>query len=876
MNKLISTLFCGALALATVSAQDIAPKYFKLKVADGKYLVQLAEDSTVVSDDAILTNSNAALWEVKKDDRQVSGNYAYQFLNKELGSLKVDSKDFFAVGTYETVFNALDTLGKTGAVAKTLFYTANNAGVSLKSNPDANGVVNSKKGEEIKVILEVPGKRWLTSADLNENTEYTFTFLSDITGAEESTYFFNVAPGHDGDNEVFTIVSKDSKNVFSVDSANWTENSSVNWANQQKAFGFKLGFNKSPFTHFGLYYDPATDKVAVAVRDSSLGWDVEKRKLATSIKSDVAAFVGYAKFVVDSVVTTVDANDYVLGDLPTPENGIVFWVDAPQKGKAIASPFSKNPYVLTIVSKDKAKDGKIKAIQYNKLDVNGGPVDLPKGTSTVEPENQWYIKETVKAGKYYYDVVNRYYGVEYTTDARITKVADGYIFKADGDTLKVTEVTNPAGFKVFSEYERAAQGVKLNIVNSLGAEGATLVLKDDTLVVAGDKDGLAFQVKVADGYAKQDSFPYAGSLTAPKTLSNVNDIYGVYTLFTTSGEDTLFLGFDNVKEKLVLSKYATKSAFVFKSDTEQAYKLLPIYSPLKGDTTLRVHENGAYTEKIDYHNVLASLFTISGTAAKFEYKALPAGHYTFRDESATSTGLDYLTKRENGEAKFLRVGDELKAASVQSDFSLWVDSASVATSGIESLTPSYYILKGAEHFANGDSLKGNFLTVKGKYDELNDSINFVADTLKGVRVNDERAKIKKESAFLFRITDKDSVYEIVPFEEIVKAEPRRLALINGVVVSSSDKTALPILVKGGAEIPVANEDITAADAVKVYAEQGAVRVQNAAGKSVTISNILGQTVATTIITSDDVTIAAPKGIVVVAIEGEKAVKAIVK
>ena len=51
---------------------------------------------------------------------------------------------------------------------------------------------------------------------------------------------------------------------------------------------------------------------------------------------------------------------------------------------------------------------------------------------------------------------------------------------------------------------------------------------------------------------------------------------------------------------------------------------------------------------------------------------------------------------------------------------------------------------------------------------------------------------------------------------------------------------------------------------------------NAAGKSVKITNLLGQAIAETIATSNDVEVNAPAGIVVVAIEGETAVKAIVK
>ena len=72
-----------------------------------------------------------------------------------------------------------------------------------------------------------------------------------------------------------------------------------------------------------------------------------------------------------------------------------------------------------------------------------------------------------------------------------------------------------------------------------------------------------------------------------------------------------------------------------------------------------------------------------------------------------------------------------------------------------------------------------------------------------------------------------------------------------------------------------NETITTSE-VTVIAGNGNVQVVGAEGKKVVITNILGQTVANTVITSDNATIAAPQGVVVVAVEGEEAVKAIVK
>ncbi len=73
----------------------------------------------------------------------------------------------------------------------------------------------------------------------------------------------------------------------------------------------------------------------------------------------------------------------------------------------------------------------------------------------------------------------------------------------------------------------------------------------------------------------------------------------------------------------------------------------------------------------------------------------------------------------------------------------------------------------------------------------------------------------------------------------------------------------------------ANDEVSVSS-VTVISGNGSVQVAGAAGKKVVITNILGQTVANTVLTSDNATIAAPAGVVVVAVEGEEAVKAIVK
>ena len=77
------------------------------------------------------------------------------------------------------------------------------------------------------------------------------------------------------------------------------------------------------------------------------------------------------------------------------------------------------------------------------------------------------------------------------------------------------------------------------------------------------------------------------------------------------------------------------------------------------------------------------------------------------------------------------------------------------------------------------------------------------------------------------------------------------------------------------EAPTANESVDVNE-VSVVAVQGGVVVKGAAGKTVSISNILGQTLAETTLTSDNQTVAVAAGIVIVSVDGEEAVKVLVK
>lgn len=64
--------------------------------------------------------------------------------------------------------------------------------------------------------------------------------------------------------------------------------------------------------------------------------------------------------------------------------------------------------------------------------------------------------------------------------------------------------------------------------------------------------------------------------------------------------------------------------------------------------------------------------------------------------------------------------------------------------------------------------------------------------------------------------------------------------------------------------------------VKISVADGKVIINGAAGKKVSIYNVLGQPVTQTIVTSDNATFTVPAGLVVISVEGEKSIKAVVE
>ena len=95
-----------------------------------------------------------------------------------------------------------------------------------------------------------------------------------------------------------------------------------------------------------------------------------------------------------------------------------------------------------------------------------------------------------------------------------------------------------------------------------------------------------------------------------------------------------------------------------------------------------------------------------------------------------------------------------------------------------------------------------------------------------------------------------------------------LRSVNGVIVVTNGYThGEEFLMAQENSDPTANEEISAGNVV-VAGVDGAVVVKGAEGKNVIVSTILGKVVANEVVSSDNATIAAPAGIVVVSVDGE--------
>ena len=215
-----------------------------------------------------------------------------------------------------------------------------------------------------------------------------------------------------------------------------------------------------------------------------------------------------------------------------------------------------------------------------------------------------------------------------------------------------------------------------------------------------------------------------------------------------------------------------------------------------------------------------------------------------------------------------------------------VDSAKVDGNYLDAIRDADYIWNNQVRLAFVEAIhkEDTLYILNGEESALADPVDF--STLKATKVRLDN-NLHKNVVFSFRLLEEGSDNFLIESAEtdnnmIAPMQGGWVKIQNGVPVISyaafadAANEAEIFNVEKTAENPTANEPAISAETVSVTVVSGAVVVKNAAGKKVAISNLLGQTIANTVISSSEATIAVPAGVVFVAVEGEAAVKAIVK
>lgn len=449
------------------------------------------------------------------------------------------------------------------------------------------------------------------------------------------------------------------------------------------------------------------------------------------------------------------------------------------------------------------------------------------------------------------------------------------IGRAEGDTLAFTKLdvdmaNKYIGYKYYTKEEMGYGAVKFNL-DSKAADDIYLALAKDTVIAGAKGADKAVELRLIEGpdlTASTGDTIYYGAQALGDTLVRV-----AYAMEKAYNADSRQFTYDGTNVRLSNDGAVTGKRFFFVANPAgESYKVVDAAGIAGQMVTMNISSLA-----VTYAAPTASVetyFKIEGAEAPV-YAKVDRGHYNIINGSEMLTATD-------GVAKLLRVGDELKAAAADSDFSLYVDSAYV-NRGEENTEYGYYIYKGAE--MKNDTIVGNALSAMGEFvagDAVGDSAIFcgvtvVADTLyydgnvddDGNAIQSKVRDASNTSVVGFKVVEEGG-YEIVALNT-----GKSLAVVNGTVIFS-DNVAPQVFTMAASEAPTANEATPSVTEVKVIATDGGVKIIGAAGKKVVITNILGQTVANTVLTSSDATIAAPQGVVVVAVEGEEAVKAIVK
>lgn len=914
MNKRFSTLVAAFAALATVSYAQIGDKYVHLKNSSS-YLTwdkaSLADSVALGSQGSTKADMDSALWKANLIRVNMPGNDSiYTLTNKATQkqlsfSAKLNGADKFgtAIAAGISEFKIKHGTGGYSIIGTTtdgklVEMTTTSGLLMVDGKTDKSGTAGTAA---VFTVEAAKADYDVTKADL---APVLPSFKFDFAGRDGGLFTANeLIPVPVGNKFRFQVVGQENSTkgtkapqYITIDTVMVGTAASVKAASFQldttitaASSAYKGALNEGLQT-FTLKMDLGNDSIVMTtdsiVRFNTAGeFEVADHGAGTGFTYLVGykSFDGGAKLVVDSIQ-----------------------INAPlitiSKGTPVKLAGGTGVYSLQL----KAKGGNTKA-DYNDKYLTGTAGVYAEAASAYVPSTQFYVVEN-EDGTYSAqarDIASATVpsGVAAVGGESLAIVdpekpfTDKPLYAVDaaksiyttvgGDTLVFTKLdvdmaNKYIGYKYYTKEEMGYGAVKFNLA-SKAADDIYLTLVQDSVIAGAKGIDNAIELRLMEGadLGTTGDTVYYGARALGDTLVRV--AYAMEKAYNAEGqfayENTVVKLSDPSNGGLAAAK---KRFFFVENPAGESYKVIAADEAAVTSTGTAVNLVNAKMVTMNISNLtvtyaaptasVETYFNIEGAEAPVYAKVTP-GHYNVID------GSEMLTASA-GIAKLLRVGDELKAAAADSDFSLFVDSAYV-NRGDDNTEYGYYIYKGAE--VKNDTIVGNVLAAKGDFvanyatgdSAIFRGVTVVADTiaytgdLKDGKQNKYKVRDAENTSLVgFKVVDGEG-YVIEALNTNLS-----LAVVNGTVIFSNT-VAPQVFTLGTAEAPTANEGVEVSE-VTVIAGEGQVTIAGAAGKKVVVSNILGQTVANTVITSDNAIIAAPQGVIVVAVEGEEAVKAIVK
>lgn len=866
MNKKSTLLAAALMAVSSLTAnaegtvpdaQWTAGNYYYLKSGDNYLsLYGTKADSVVIKkldEEADKAARDSALWEVTKVGTETGGDPIYQFKNKKTKSILSFEKSEKAEPILAEGLSQWSFAGK-----KIKAYWDNDKSLSL-SIVGEDLVLNQTSGAEFDVVA--PEEYVMSAKDLGDSfSVFRLSFGGEFDGdifsgkdliATNSTedcvtlkikgdeFFPDGNDKYLGVDTTKTVIS----DATSVYGAKFKADSTYKDATLHSVLN-------TAYQQFKFRADLKNDSLIMLVKRAP---KVNDNELTDS---DDFVRVVYAQVGDNKVLTVAEKKGGSGADRNDPKNGIAPFITV-EKGTPAEIDGGTGVYFLKSASKT-ATGGKYISSYAN------SEIETMTGTPSVNQlEGQWYIKE--EGGMY--SIVDRKNNTSMLLKGEVFAVqgmVNTFTFGGNADSItvepqKVNFDDKYLGSVNFTKSELANNGYVLNLIPAGAETSKSYTFTSDSIlqVKSGEaKDAVIFKL------VPVDTTKTAGAQSLKDTVSIVT--YKLKSQFSDK-----YVAFDNVKKALKLSTVDNDALeFHFNTSVDGGKYNMEVIHP---------EDPVVYSNKYITADLSSSNMIISETPAYFNFVEMEAPEYGTFDSGNKRFTSDLKSLTMNPLSFFAEAkqeGQEIVKSTYEKDnFSLWLSKSKASTAE----KPLYFIMTSLAVDGDPNASRHYFYMVSGRDSSLVDTSadkNYRVHFIKNDTIETMKDNANNPALFALKVTESGN-YLLENQKELNRADGGApyVGIINNVVVMTKDGVEFSVET---APAPVANEEIEAPTTVKVIGGVGEFSIRNAHGKKITVSNILGQTIATRIVSSDYVTVPTTRGVVIVSVEGDKAYKVIVK